>query len=87
MTIYTYISVFWAPLLFLVAGCGMVGLFLYLHMSKKRNAIAWLAKYVFRSQMMNERSAESLFNVASSFVVMIGGIWILMALYVLTYSA
>jgi hypothetical protein len=84
---YTYASFFWAPLLFLVAGCGTVGLFLYLHLSKKRSAIAWLAKYVFRSQMMSERSAEGLFNVVSSFVVMIGGIWILMALYVLTYSA
>jgi hypothetical protein len=35
---------------------------------------------------MAEKSAEGLFNVATSFVVTVGGLWIILALFYLTNS-
>jgi hypothetical protein len=43
-------------------------LFFYLYLRQKRNIIQWLAKYGFRNQYMSEKSAESLFNTAASFI-------------------
>jgi hypothetical protein len=80
----SYIITFWPPLLILFAGAGLVAFFLYLHLLRKADSIRWMAKYIFRNQIMSEKSAEGLFNTATSFVVTVGGLWIILAIYYLT---
>jgi hypothetical protein len=43
-------------------------------------------KKIFRNQFMAEKSAESLLSVVTSFLFMIGGIWIVVAIYYLSNS-
>ena len=83
-TLSQYLYTYWAPLLILVAGSVLVALFLYLHLLKKQEIIRRMAKYIFRNQIMAEKSAEGLFNVATSFVVTVGGLWMILAIYYLT---
>ena len=83
-TLSHYLYTYWAPLLVLVAGSVLITLFLFIHLLKKQEIIRWMAKYIFRNQIMAEKSAEGLFNVATSFVVTVGGLWISLAIYYLT---
>ena len=62
----------------------MLTLYYYLQIRKKKQIVSWIAKYIFRSQFMSEKSAESLFNVITSFLFMAGGIWVVVAIYYLT---
>lgn len=80
----SYIATHWAPVLVLLGGIVVVSVVLYLHVRQRPKAIRWTAKNIFRSQTMSEKSAESLINVAESFVVTIGGLWIILAVYYLT---
>jgi hypothetical protein len=84
MNVVQYLNTYWAPLLILAAGSVLVAVFLYLHLLKKQEIVRWMAKYIFGNQMMAEKSAEGLFNVATSFVVSAGGLWIILAIYYLT---
>ena len=83
----SYLITYWPPLLILSAGVGLVAFFLYLHLLRKADSIRWIAKYIFRSQPMSEKSAEGLFNTAASFVVTVGGLWIILAIFYLTNAS
>ena len=74
-----YFVFYWPPLLVLCGGVFLVGAFVYLHVSKKKEIIKWIAKRIFRHQLMAEKSAENLFNVLTGFIVTIGGLWIILA--------
>ena len=80
---YTYITKFWAPITVLIAGLILVSFFIYLHLKLKPRIVKWIAKYIFRNENMVP-SAEGVFNVATSFVAMIGGLWIILAIYYLS---
>jgi predicted PurR-regulated permease PerM len=80
----SYLRAHWPPLVGLLIGSLIVAFFLYLHLRQKRNIVRWIARYVFRNQIMSDRSAESLFNVVTSFIAGVGGLWIILALYYLT---
>lgn len=80
-----YLITYWQPISGLFLGALLVGIFLYIHTRKKASFIRWIAKNVFRSQFMAEKSAEGLFNVATSFVLTVGGLLIILAILYLTY--
>jgi hypothetical protein len=80
----TYVLTYWPPIVILLAGSGLVAFFLYLHLVRKADSVRWIAKYIFRNQLMSEKSAEALFDIATSFVVTVGGLWIILAIYYLT---
>lgn len=80
---YLYITKFWAPIMVLVAGLILVSFFLYLHLSLKTRIVRWIAKSVFRNENATS-SAEGIFNVATSLIVTIGGLWIILAIYYLS---
>ena len=84
-TFVIYLITYWQPLSGLFIGLLTVFVFLYLHIFQKANIVQWIAKYIFRNQFMSEKSAENLFNVITSFLVTIGGLWIILAIYYLTY--
>jgi hypothetical protein len=76
---------YWQPLSGLIIGVLVIAIYLYLYLRRKAEIVQWIAKYIFRQQFMSEKSAENLFNVATSFVATIGGLWIILAIYYLTY--
>ena len=76
-------TIYWPSLVVLAGGILFVGFFLYLNVFKKQKIVGWLAKHVFRNQLMSEKSAENLLMTATSFLLMIGGLWIILALYYL----
>lgn len=62
----------------------MLVFFFYLNTYGKKSLIRWVAKNVFRNQMMSEKSAESLITVVTSFIFVIGGLWVILAILFLT---
>ena len=80
MNIYSYIAANWQSLSGLIIGLLMVTLFICLYTRWKKGSIQWIAKNIFRNQLMSEKSAESLLNVLSGFLFAIGGLWIILAL-------
>jgi hypothetical protein len=82
----SYLITYWQPISGLFIGAFMVIAYLYLYTSKAKRIIPWMAKYIFRNQIFAERSAESLFNVVTSFLFMGGGLLIILAIYFLSYS-
>ena len=82
--LFEYLTFNQAPLSGLFVGILLVALFLYLYVLKKNMAVAWIAKHIFRNQFMSEKSAEGLFDVLTSFIVTIGGLWIILAIYYLS---
>jgi hypothetical protein len=78
-----YIDANWQPLSGLCIGVALMSVYFYIYLTRHRLAIPIIAKHVFRSQQMSERSAEGLFNVLTSYIFAIGGIWIIAALFYL----
>jgi len=72
----------WQPATGLLLGGLILGFYYYLHIKWKGHIVPWIAQHVFRNQNMMV-SATSFFNVVSSFVFLLGGIWIVTALYYL----
>lgn len=79
-----YLAAYWQPLSGLIIGIVLVAFFLHLHLHRKQGAIRWIADNVFHNQFMAEHSAEGAFNVATSFVFTVGGLWIILAMLYLT---
>ena len=75
-----YILKYWQPISGLMIGLVLIVLFCFLYTRWRKIPVQWIAKHVFRNQIMSERSADSLFNVVISFIPVIGGIWIVLAL-------
>jgi hypothetical protein len=80
----TYLFTRWQPIVVLTMGIVILTLYYYLQLNKKKHIIPWMAKYIFRNQFLSEKSAESLFNVITSFLFTIGGIWAIVGIYFLS---
>ncbi len=76
----TYITEYWAPLSGMLIGLLIVAFFILLKTRWKKKSVQWVARVIFRNQIMSEKSAESLFNVVTSFLLTLGGLWIILAL-------
>ena len=72
----------WQPVTGLLLGGLILGFYYYLQIKWKGCIVPWIARHVFRNPNM-VASATSFFNVVSSFVFLVGGIWIVAALYYL----
>ena len=81
-----YLITEWQPIAGIFLGLLMLTFYYYLQISKKAQIVTWIAKNIFRNQFMAEKSAESALNVVTSFLFMIGGIWIVVAIYYLSNS-
>jgi hypothetical protein len=79
-TVAAYIIEYWQPLSGLIIGLLLVVLFCLLYTRWRKKPVQWIAKHIFRNQLMSEQSATSLFNVLISFMFTIGGLWIILAL-------
>ena len=75
-----YLVTHWQPIAVLLIGVLILGLYYYLHINKKQRIVPWIAKHIFRNENMTF-SAESLFNVVTSFLFMIGGIWVIVGMF------
>ena len=64
-------------------GALMLVIYYYLQVRRKKQCVRWIMQHVFRSEYMIA-SAESLFNVVTSFLFMIGGVWIIVGIYYLS---
>lgn len=78
----SYLLTHWQPVAVLVLGPLMLGFYYYLHLKKKQSVLPWIARNIFRNENMIP-SAESLFNVLSSFLFMFGLIWVIVAIFYL----
>ncbi len=79
-TFTSYIIKYWQPLSGLVIGLLLIILFCLLYTRWRKTPVEWIAKHIFRNQLMSEKSATGLFNVIISFIFMIGGLWVILAL-------
>ena len=79
-TFPSYLLKNWQAIFGLIIGLLLMILFCLLYNRWRKAPIQWIAKHIFRNQLMSEKSAESLFNVITSFVFLIGMLWIVLAL-------
>ena len=75
----------------------MLGYFCYLNMYRKLEIINWMARKMFSDRATNQsvgremaenlgkKSAENVFMVVSSFLFTVGGLWVILAFYYLSY--
>lgn len=75
-----YVIKYWQPLSGLIIGLLLVTLFCFLYTRWRKKPVEWISKHIFRNQFMSEKSANGLYNVLISFIPMIGGLWIVLAL-------
>jgi hypothetical protein len=47
--------------------------------SAKADVVRWIAKRIFRNDFKSEKSADGLFMAITSFLLLIGGLWIILA--------
>ena len=79
-TFTAYITEYWQPLSGLIIGLILIILFCLLYTRWRKAPVQWIAKHIFRNQLMSEKSASSLFNVLISLLFAIGGLWVILAL-------
>jgi hypothetical protein len=77
------ITLYWQPIVGMGLGALMLVLYYYLRVRRKGECVRWIAQHVFGSEY-KITSAESLFNVVTSFLFMIGGVWIIVGIYYLS---
>ena len=80
----SYFITYWQPLSGLILGALIIALYLYLYLNRDKKIVPWIARYIFRNQNMTP-SADSLFKVAGSYLLMFGGLVIILALLYLTH--
>jgi len=79
-TLTSYAIKYWQPLSGLVIGLLLIILFCLLYTRWRKAPVLWIAKHIFRNQLMSEKSADGLYNYLVSFTLVIGGLWIILAL-------
>lgn len=80
----SYLTTHWPPIVVLLSGILLIGFWGYLQLRLKASAAKWMAKHVFSDQLMALKSAENLLNVTTSFIGVIGGLWVILAIYYLS---
>jgi hypothetical protein len=78
-----YLLILSQPVVLVFEGLLVLGVYYYLQLSRKSYLVRWIARSIFRNHHMLP-SAQSLFNVMASFLFVLGGIWIIMAIYYLS---
>lgn len=78
---------FWQPLSGLVLGVAMLAFAGYTNWygMTKADIVRWIAKHIFHDKFRSEASADNLFMTATSFLLMFGGIMIVVALLYLNH--
>lgn len=79
-TFTSYMIKYWQPLSGLIIGLLLIILFCLLYTRWRKKSVEWVAKHIFRNQLMSEKSATGLYNVVISFIPLVGAIWIVSAL-------
>ena len=80
----TYLETYWQPLLGLAIGVLLIAFYIYLYINRNEKVIPWIAKNIFRNGNMTV-SAESLFKVGGSYILMFAGLMIIIALLFLNH--
>lgn len=75
-----YITKYWQPMIGLAVGVLLIIFFCLLYTRWRKVSVQWIAKHIFRNQFMSEKSANGLFNVVISYIPVIGGLLIIIAL-------
>jgi hypothetical protein len=78
----SYFVVYWQPLSGLFMGVTLLVFVGYINWYKtvKADTIRWIARHIFRNKFKSEASADGLFMVVTSFLLLIGGTWVVAAL-------
>ncbi len=81
-----YVATYWQPLLILLMGVGLLTFVGYINWYKqtKQSVVGWVARQVFRNGFRSDVSADNLFMTITSFLLALGGIWIVVAVLYLT---
>lgn len=79
-----YLVTYWQPLSGFVLGVLIVGAYFYLYAKRNEKIVSWIARNIFRDPNMIP-SADSAFKVATSFMLMFGGLMIILALLYLDH--
>lgn len=79
-TLTSYLIKNWQPIFGLILGLLFIVLFCLLYTRWRKASVQWIAKHIFRNQLMSEKSANSLYNVLISFIPVVGVIWAVLAL-------
>jgi hypothetical protein len=78
----TYVALYWQPLSGLCVGLAMLIFVGYINWYKgvKADTLRWIARRIFRNEFGSEASADGLFMVVTSFLLLIGGTMVVAAL-------
>jgi hypothetical protein len=82
-----YLQAFWQPLIGLLVGISILAFVGYVNWygTLKADSVRWIAKHIFRNEFRSEMSADGLFMALTAFVLLIGGLWIVLAIQYLGY--
>jgi|SRR5215831_5244069 len=82
-----YIGIYIQPLAGLFIGLAVLAFVGYINWygTVKADTIRWIAKCIFRDEFRSEVSADGLFMAATGFMLLIGGLWIILAVQYLGY--
>ena len=82
----TYLTVYWQPVLILLIGVATLALtgFIHWYGSVKSEAVKWIARRIFKNGFGSGAMADNLVMVLSSFLVVVGMLWIGVAILYLT---
>jgi hypothetical protein len=77
-----YLTSYWQPLSALFIGVVILIFVGYMNWYRtvKTDTIRWIARRIYRDKCRSEASADGLFMVATSFLLLIGGTWVVGAL-------
>jgi hypothetical protein len=83
----SYITFYTQPLIGLLIGLVILAFVGYVNWcgTVKADTVRWVARYIFCNQFRSEQSADGLFMVVTSFVLAIGGMWVVLALLYLVH--
>jgi hypothetical protein len=77
-----YLAEFWQPLSGLVIGTVILAFIgcINWYGTVKKDTVRWIAKHFFHNEFRSEASADGLFMVATGFLLLIAGTWVIAAL-------
>jgi hypothetical protein len=81
MAIWQYIVTYIQPLVGIAAGLLIFSLVAYVNWygNIKQETVKWIAKHIFRNEFRSEQSADGIFMTVTAFLIMMSGIWLILA--------
>jgi len=82
-----YIGLYIQPLAGLFIGLAILTFVGYINWygTVKANTVRWIAKHIFGNEFRSEVSADGLFMATTGFMLLIGGLWVILAIQYLGY--